>query len=333
MFADLPLPLELTLRALLVLALGVGLVVLAGWLDRVAVPVVRGAFPHKVRAGAGEASVRKPRPVVAATTDLGGRARRMLAARPAAPHTPPVLTLGQALPALGLAAAVMAIAVLPYGPGLTLAPTPIDLLVVVLAIVVIALIPAIAVVPPNGAGAPGGSRGIPMRATGGITASAAVIIVSFVPAVTAAQSLSLERIAGQWDWWWLAFSIPVGVLYLLAVLDLLAATARPDRSIRGWPRAVLLFTRYALVAVLAFVGVVVFAGGWSGPWSDTVGLLWTVLKVAIALVLVLLADHLADALDAISPRVASRLDALRAILLPVTVGCVVVAAIVVVIVR
>lgn len=321
MFDGLAPPAELTLRTLVVLTVGVGLGVLAGWLDRV---VVRGVLPAAVPSLAPRAA---PAPAgakggvataaVAGTSTLLTRTHRMILAPPVPPQTPQAGALGTAIPAFGLAAAVMAIAVLPFGPGLVVADTQLALLVVTLAVIVIALLPAITVRQADPAdSASSGPPAAPPRPTVGLTQGVVVLLATLLPAVMMASSFSLSAIAESWQWWWLSWSIPLGALYLFAVLEILTAVRPPDRSIRGWPRATLLFTRYALVVVLAMVAVAAFLGGWSGPWSDTVGLLWTVLKFVAVLLTVLVVDQLAPSLES-GAVAAARMERVRALLLPV----------------
>lgn len=291
MFDGLPLPVELTLRTLVVVALAGMLAVLAGWLDRVAVPLILDALPDRLGVPHGSADRSQSASVVTASATLVRGSRRALTTRPAAPLTQQPSGLGPALPAIGLAAAVIALAVLPFGPGLTALEVSASVLVVLVATVVITVIPAIAPVTPGSAAVLPTRRA---RATMGLTSSLLLLAVALLPTLMVAASLSLSEVAEAWQWWWLAVGLPGLLIFVFAVVDLLGAASGPGPAVRGWPRVVMLTTRYLLIAALAVLAATVFLGGWSGPWSDTVGLLWSVVKIAAVLVLLLAADQAAD---------------------------------------
>ncbi|MDQ3357981.1 MAG: NADH-quinone oxidoreductase subunit H, partial [Actinomycetota bacterium] len=44
---------------------------------------------------------------------------------------------------------------------------------------------------------------------------------------------------------------------------------------------------YAGIVVLSLLFAVLFLGGWSGPWSDVLGPLWTLLKAALVAVVII----------------------------------------------
>ena len=61
----------------------------------------------------------------------------------------------------------------------------------------------------------------------------------------------------------------------------------PYTEYTGIRFAVFLLAEYAGIVVLAALTTVLFLGGWQGPWSDTLGWLWTLLKVGAVAFLVI----------------------------------------------
>jgi NADH-quinone oxidoreductase subunit H len=125
------------------------------------------------------------------------------------------------------------------------------------------------------------------------------IVLSVASVALAAGTLSLSGIVGQWSPWWLIWQLPGAVVFLVAAL---AELQRPpfdmpvaDSEIvfgafteyTGLRFAFFLLAEYAGIVLMALLFTVLFLGGWRGPWSDTVGWLWTLLKafvVAVAII-------------------------------------------------
>jgi NADH-quinone oxidoreductase subunit H len=125
------------------------------------------------------------------------------------------------------------------------------------------------------------------------------IVLTVASVALAAGTLSLSGIVGQWSPWWLIWQLPGAVVFLVAAL---AELQRPpfdmpvaDSEIvfgafteyTGLRFAFFLLAEYAGIVLMALLFTVLFLGGWRGPWSDTVGWLWTLLKafaVAVAII-------------------------------------------------
>nr|WP_202451413.1 NADH-quinone oxidoreductase subunit NuoH [Streptomyces sp. SID4948] len=109
----------------------------------------------------------------------------------------------------------------------------------------------------------------------------------------AAGTLSLPGIVASYHWWWTLWQLMGGVVFFVAGL---AELQRPpfdmpvaDSEIifgayteyTGLRFALFLLSEYAGIVVLCGLTTVLFLGGWHGPWSGSVGWLWTVLKAAV----------------------------------------------------
>jgi NADH-quinone oxidoreductase subunit H len=136
---------------------------------------------------------------------------------------------------------------------------------------------------------------------------AAALLVSYeLPLVLAAASvalaagtLSLPGIVEQWQWWWLLWQLPGALVFLAAAVaelqrppfDSPVADAEvvfgPYTEYSGLRFALFLLAEYAGIVVLSLLFAVLFLGGWSGPWSDVLGPLWTLLKAALVAVVII----------------------------------------------
>ncbi|MFN8074838.1 MAG: complex I subunit 1 family protein [Kineosporiaceae bacterium] len=130
-----------------------------------------------------------------------------------------------------------------------------------------------------------------LRAAGQLMAYEVPLVLAASSAAIAAGSLSLTQIATQWQWWWLFWQAPAAFVFFVAGL---AELQRPPFDIpiadtelvsgplteySGMRFALFLFTEYGGIVVLSAMTTVLFLGGWRGPFSDTLGPLWTILKV------------------------------------------------------
>jgi NADH-quinone oxidoreductase subunit H len=140
----------------------------------------------------------------------------------------------------------------------------------------------------------------------GAMRSAAQLLAYELPVVLAASSvamaagtLSLTGIAEAWKPWWLLWQLPGACVFVIAGL---AELQRPpfDMPIAdselvvgayteyaGLRFALFLLAEYAGIVVLAGLTTVLFLGGWAGPFSGTLGPLWSLLKIgAVACVVI-----------------------------------------------
>ncbi|WP_406298152.1 NADH-quinone oxidoreductase subunit H [Embleya sp. NBC_00888] len=109
----------------------------------------------------------------------------------------------------------------------------------------------------------------------------------------AAGTVSLSGIVEGFEWWWLPWQAIGGVVFFTAGL---AEIQRPpfdmpvaDSEIifgayteySGLRFALFLLSEYAGILIVCALTTVLFLGGWHGPWSDSVGWLWTLLKTGL----------------------------------------------------
>ncbi len=115
----------------------------------------------------------------------------------------------------------------------------------------------------------------------------------------AAGTLSLPEIVEAWQPWWLAWQAIGAVVFFVAGL---AELQRPpfdmpvaDSEIifgayteyTGLRFAFFLLAEYAGILLLCGLTAVLFLGGWHGPFEESLGWLWTLLKVlALAVVVI-----------------------------------------------
>ncbi|MDQ1626770.1 MAG: NADH-quinone oxidoreductase subunit [Actinomycetota bacterium] len=109
----------------------------------------------------------------------------------------------------------------------------------------------------------------------------------------AAGTLSLSGIVQQWQPWWLLWQLPGAVVFFVAGL---AELQRPpfdmpvaDSEIifgayteyTGLRFALFLLAEYAGIVVLCALTTVLFLGGWHGPYAESLGWLWTLIKTMV----------------------------------------------------
>jgi NADH-quinone oxidoreductase subunit H len=125
------------------------------------------------------------------------------------------------------------------------------------------------------------------------------IVLSVASVALAAGTLSLSGIVREWSWWWLVWQLPGAVVFLVAALaelqrppfDMPVADSEivfgPYTEYTGLRFAFFLLSEYAGIVLMSLLFAVLFLGGWRGPWADSVGWLWTLLKgFAIAVLIV-----------------------------------------------
>ena len=109
----------------------------------------------------------------------------------------------------------------------------------------------------------------------------------------AAGTLSLGGIVEKWQWWWLPWQLIGAFVFFVSGL---AELQRPpfdmpvaDSEIifgayteyTGLRFAFFLLAEYAGIVLLCLLTTVLFLGGWHGPFSAHLGWLWTVIKTLV----------------------------------------------------
>ena len=133
---------------------------------------------------------------------------------------------------------------------------------------------------------------------GGIRAAAQLmayelpLVLAASSAAMAAGTLSLPGIVAEWRWWWLPYQGVAAVVFFTAGLaelrrppfDMPVADSEivfgPFTEYSGLRFAFFLLAEYAGIVVVCALTVVLFLGGWKGPFLDLqLGWLWTLIKV------------------------------------------------------
>lgn len=132
-----------------------------------------------------------------------------------------------------------------------------------------------------------------MRAAAQLLSYEVPMVIAACSVAMAAGTLSLPGIVANWEWWWLFWQAPAALVFLIAGLaeiqrspfDMPLADTElvvgPYTEYGGLRFALFLFTEYAGMVLLAAMTSVMFLGGWRGPFSDQVGPLWTIVKIAL----------------------------------------------------
>jgi NADH-quinone oxidoreductase subunit H len=138
-----------------------------------------------------------------------------------------------------------------------------------------------------------------MRAAAQLLAYELPLVLAAASVAMAAGTLSLIGIVNAWQWWWLIWQAPAGVVFLVAGLaevqrppfDMPLADSElvvgPYTEYTGLRFALFLLSEYAGIVVLSALTAVLFLGGWHGPFSDSIGSLgwvgavWTLLKAGL----------------------------------------------------
>lgn len=115
----------------------------------------------------------------------------------------------------------------------------------------------------------------------------------------AAGTLSLTGIVREWQPWWLIAQAPAAVIFFVAGLAEIQRTpfdmpiadtelvVGPFTEYGGMRFALFLFTEYGGIVVVSAMTTVLFLGGWRGPGPDSLGPLWTLLKIGVLVFLVI----------------------------------------------
>ncbi|WP_114907082.1 NADH-quinone oxidoreductase subunit NuoH [Ornithinimicrobium murale] len=198
-------------------------------------------------------------------------------------------------PAVALIPYLVALAAIPWSAAWVAADVPASLLLVL----------AVTSVGVFGTLMAGWGSGNKYSLVGGMRAGAQLVsyelpmVLAAASVAMAAGSLSLTGIAQAWSWWWLIWQLPGALVFLVAAVAELQRVPfdspladsevvfGPYTEYTGLRFAFFLLAEYAGIVVMSLLFTVLFLGGWSGPWSDTLGPLWTLLKAALVAILIL----------------------------------------------
>lgn len=189
-------------------------------------------------------------------------------------------------PAVALVSYLVALAVIPLDEGVAGASMPGSLLVVL----------AISGVGALGTLMAGWGSGNKYALVGAMRSAAQLVsyelplILATASFALAAGTLSLSGIAHAWTPWWLIWQLPGALVLLVASaaelqrppFDMPIADAElvmgPYTEYGGLRFAFFLLAEYAGIVVMSLLFAVLYLGGWTGPFDDSIGWLWTLLK-------------------------------------------------------
>lgn len=277
MLAELPVALEVALKAVVVLAAFLTL------------PLALGQLEHKLmghmqgRLGPMEAG---PHGMFQLVAD-GIKFAQKEDVTPAAADRP-VFRLA---PAVALIPYLVALAVIPWSAAWVAADVPASLLLV-LAVTSVGVIGTLMA---------GWGSGNKYSLLGGLRAGAQLVsyeiplLLAAASVAMAAGTLSLTGIVQEWSWWWLLWQAPAAVVFLAATVAELQRTPfdapiadselvfGPLTEYTGLRFAFFLLAEYAGIVVMSLLFTVLFLGGWRGPFGDigVVGALWTLAKATL----------------------------------------------------
>ncbi len=196
-------------------------------------------------------------------------------------------TVFKIAPAVALLPYLVALLVVPLGPGLV--GEDLDLgLFFVLAVMGVGVV---------GTLMGGWSSANKFSLLGGIRVAAQLMayelpfVLAAASVAMAAGTLSLTGIVGAWQPWWLLWQGIGLVVFFVAGLaelqrppfDMPVADAElvfgPYTEYGGLRFALFVLAEYAGIVVLSALTTVLFLGGWHGPFEDAVGWVWTLVKV------------------------------------------------------
>ncbi|WP_109474048.1 NADH-quinone oxidoreductase subunit NuoH [Ornithinimicrobium cavernae] len=198
-------------------------------------------------------------------------------------------------PAVALIPYLIALAVIPWSAAWVAADVPASLLFVL----------AVTSVGIFGTLMAGWGSGNKYSLVGGMRAGAQLVsyelpmVLAAASVAMAAGTLSLTGIAQAWSWWWLVWQLPGALVFLVAAVAELQRVPfdspladsevvfGPYTEYTGLRFAFFLLAEYAGIVVMSLLFTVLFLGGWAGPWSDTLGPVWTLLKATLVAILIL----------------------------------------------
>jgi NADH-quinone oxidoreductase subunit H len=192
-------------------------------------------------------------------------------------------------PAVALVPYLVAMAVIPLSPDVVAADLPASA-VFVLAVTAVGILGTLMA---GWASANKYSLLGAMRAAAQLLSYELPLVLAVASVCLAAGSLSLSGIVAAWSPWWLVLQLPGAIVFLVSAV---AELQRPpfdmpvaDSEIvfgayteyTGLRFAFFLLSEYAGIVVLAALTTVLFLGGWQGPGPEWLGVVWTLLKVAL----------------------------------------------------
>ncbi len=198
-------------------------------------------------------------------------------------------------PAVALLPYLVAMLVIPLGPGIVGEDLGIGLFFVI-AVMGVGVI---------GSLMGGWSSANKFSLLGGIRVAAQLMayelpfVLAAASVAMAAGTLSLTGIVEAWNPWWLLWQGIAGFVFFTSGLaevqrppfDMPVADSEivfgPYTEYGGLRFALFILAEYAGIVVLAALTAVLFLGGWHGPWEDQIGWIWTLVKMlAVAFVVV-----------------------------------------------
>ena len=129
-----------------------------------------------------------------------------------------------------------------------------------------------------------------MRAAAQLLSYELPMVLAAASVALAAGTLNLTGIVNAWNPLWLIWQLPGALVFLIAALAELKRTpfdmpvAEPEivmgplTEYSGLRFAFFMLSEYAGIVVMSLLFTVLFLGGWQGPFSDSLGPLWTLLK-------------------------------------------------------
>ena len=136
-----------------------------------------------------------------------------------------------------------------------------------------------------------------LRAAAQLVSYELPIVLAVASIALAGSSLSLATLTDRWSPWWMLWQLPGAVVFLVAAVAELQRppfdmpVADAELVMGAWTEytglrfAFFLLAEYAGIVVMSLLFASLWLGGWHGPFEDTLGWLWTLLKgflVAVA---------------------------------------------------
>jgi NADH-quinone oxidoreductase subunit H len=198
-------------------------------------------------------------------------------------------TVFKIAPAVALLPYLVAMLVIPIGPGLVGQDLDVGIFFV-LAVMGVGVI---------GTLMGGWSSANKFSLLGGIRVAAQLMayelpfVLAAASVAMAAGTLSLTGIVMAWEPWWLLWQAPAAIVFFVAGLaelqrppfDMPVADAElvfgPYTEYGGLRFALFILAEYAGIVVLSALTAVLFLGGWHGPAEDQLGWVWTLVKTGL----------------------------------------------------